>query len=100
MSSARGVDNAVAGHRGRRDADCLQELGTALCLEPANRHYIQIDKPPRMYGTYAPRGVLYMCVINVRTGPQLVMSVYGLDGVGRDVVRGYGAVHVPVSPGM
>ena len=90
----------MAGHRGRRDADCIQELRTARCLEPANRHYIQIDEPTRMYGTYAPRGVLCMCVINVRTGPQLVMSVYGLDGVGRDVVRGYGAVNVPVSPGM
>ena len=29
--------------------------------------------------------------------PQLVVSVYGLDGLGNDVVRGYGAVHVPVS---
>jgi B9 domain-containing protein 1 len=31
--------------------------------------------------------------------PQLVVSVYGLDSFGREVVRGYGAVHVPVSPG-
>ena len=31
-------------------------------------------------------------------GPQLVVSVYGLDGLGRDVVRGYGAVHLPVTP--
>ena len=32
--------------------------------------------------------------------PQLVVSVYGLDGLGNDVVRGYGAVHVPVSNAM
>ncbi|XP_062508693.1 B9 domain-containing protein 1-like [Corticium candelabrum] len=31
--------------------------------------------------------------------PQLVLSVYGLDSFGREVVRGYGAVHIPVSPG-
>jgi B9 domain-containing protein 1 len=28
-----------------------------------------------------------------------VVSVYGLDSLGRDVVRGYGALHVPVAPG-
>ncbi|KAL1482684.1 hypothetical protein MTO96_050304, partial [Rhipicephalus appendiculatus] len=27
--------------------------------------------------------------------PQLVLAVYGLDAFGNDVVRGYGAVHVP-----
>lgn len=32
-------------------------------------------------------------------GPQLVISCYGLDVFGHDVVRGYGAVHVPTSPG-
>lgn len=32
-------------------------------------------------------------------GPQLVLSCYGLDAFGHDVVRGYGAVHVPISPG-
>jgi len=33
------------------------------------------------------------------SGPQLVVSCYGLDAFGHDVVRGYGAVHVPISPG-
>ena len=28
--------------------------------------------------------------------PQLVVSVYGLDSLGNDVVRGYGAVHGPL----
>ena len=32
-------------------------------------------------------------------GPQLVVSCYGPDVFGTDVVRGYGAVHVPVTPG-
>ncbi|XP_026877994.2 B9 domain-containing protein 1 [Electrophorus electricus] len=31
--------------------------------------------------------------------PQIVVSVYGPDSFGNDVVRGYGAVHVPFSPG-
>ncbi|NWX88793.1 B9D1 protein, partial [Nothoprocta ornata] len=32
-------------------------------------------------------------------GPQIVLSVYGPDAFGNDVVRGYGAVHVPIEPG-
>ncbi|KFR08075.1 B9 domain-containing protein 1, partial [Opisthocomus hoazin] len=31
--------------------------------------------------------------------PQIVVSVYGPDFFGHDVVRGYGAVHVPFTPG-
>ncbi|XP_029432761.1 B9 domain-containing protein 1 isoform X2 [Rhinatrema bivittatum] len=31
--------------------------------------------------------------------PQIVVSVYGPDVFGSDVVRGYGAVHVPFTPG-
>ncbi|XP_028310963.1 B9 domain-containing protein 1 isoform X2 [Gouania willdenowi] len=31
--------------------------------------------------------------------PQLVVSVYGPDVFGNDVVRGYGATHVPFTPG-
>ncbi|XP_071493301.1 B9 domain-containing protein 1-like [Diadema antillarum] len=31
--------------------------------------------------------------------PQLVLSVYGLDAFGTAVVRGYGAVHIPITPG-
>lgn len=32
--------------------------------------------------------------------PQIVISVYGLDAFGNDVVRGYGACHVPIAPGQ
>ncbi|XP_041434649.1 B9 domain-containing protein 1 isoform X1 [Xenopus laevis] len=32
-------------------------------------------------------------------GPQIVISVYGPDAFGNDVVRGYGAVHLPFTPG-
>ena len=28
-----------------------------------------------------------------------MVSCYGPDAFGHDVVRGYGAVHVPISPG-
>ncbi|KAJ3408252.1 B9 domain-containing protein 1 [Chytridiales sp. JEL 0842] len=31
--------------------------------------------------------------------PQLVVSVYGLDDMGRDVVRGYGSVRLPLNSG-
>ncbi|KFO77134.1 B9 domain-containing protein 1, partial [Cuculus canorus] len=31
--------------------------------------------------------------------PQIVVSVYGPDFFGNDVVRGYGTVHVPFTPG-
>ncbi|EDQ89842.1 uncharacterized protein MONBRDRAFT_24999 [Monosiga brevicollis MX1] len=31
--------------------------------------------------------------------PQLVLSAYGSDFMGRDVVRGYGAVHLPTTAG-
>uniref|UniRef100_A0A8C6UMW7 B9 domain-containing protein 1 n=1 Tax=Neogobius melanostomus TaxID=47308 RepID=A0A8C6UMW7_9GOBI len=30
--------------------------------------------------------------------PQLVVSVYGPDVFGNDVVRGYGATHIPITP--
>ncbi|XP_054166123.1 B9 domain-containing protein 1-like [Oppia nitens] len=32
--------------------------------------------------------------------PQLVLSVYGFDYFGNDVVRGYGATHIPPIPGV
>ena len=32
--------------------------------------------------------------------PKIVMQVYGVDMLGRDVVRGYGARHLPLAPGM
>ncbi|KAF4143873.1 Ciliary basal body-associated B9 [Phytophthora infestans] len=31
--------------------------------------------------------------------PRLVLSLYGLDALGRDVVRGYGSITFPVTPG-
>ncbi|GLE02133.1 hypothetical protein PINS_up010971 [Pythium insidiosum] len=31
--------------------------------------------------------------------PRIVFSVYGLDAIGRDVVRGYGSTHLPTSDG-
>ncbi|CAF1405989.1 unnamed protein product [Rotaria sp. Silwood1] len=31
--------------------------------------------------------------------PQIVISGYGLDVFGNDIVRGYGTTHIPISPG-
>lgn len=31
--------------------------------------------------------------------PQLVVSVYGLDYMGRDVIKGYGCMHLPTCAG-
>lgn len=36
---------------------------------------------------------------NVHGWPQLVLSVYGINLMGKDVIRGYGCTHVPVTPG-
>ena len=33
------------------------------------------------------------------TGPQIVISVFGNNTLGRDEVRGYGAIHLPMTPG-
>ncbi|KAK7862985.1 hypothetical protein R5R35_014541 [Gryllus longicercus] len=32
--------------------------------------------------------------------PQIVISVYGLDAFGNDVVRGYGLCHIPIAAGQ
>ena len=32
-------------------------------------------------------------------GPQLILSVYGLDIFGHDVTRGYGVCHIPLTAG-
>ena len=32
-------------------------------------------------------------------GPQIVISVFGNNTLGRDEVRGYGAIHLPMTPG-
>ncbi|KAI9009486.1 B9 domain-containing protein [Gaertneriomyces semiglobifer] len=32
--------------------------------------------------------------------PQLVLSVYGTDLFGRDVIRGYGSLRIPITPGI
>ena len=36
---------------------------------------------------------------NVYGWPRIAVSVYGLDFLGRDVVRGYGSLLVPLTPG-
>jgi B9 domain-containing protein 1 len=31
--------------------------------------------------------------------PQVVVSVYGVDALGRDVIQGYGCMHLPTCAG-
>jgi B9 domain-containing protein 1 len=31
--------------------------------------------------------------------PQIVISVFGLDAFGRDVIKGYGCIHLPTAAG-
>ena len=31
--------------------------------------------------------------------PQIALSVYSVDSLGRDIVKGYGAVHLPTTTG-
>ena len=42
---------------------------------------------------------VYMFAFYSVAGPQIVISVYGNNIFGRDEVRGYGAIHLPISPG-
>lgn len=37
--------------------------------------------------------------MNCTVGPQLIMSIYGLDFFGHDVIRGYGVCHLPLVTG-
>ena len=37
---------------------------------------------------------------NAHGWPRLILAVYGIDGFGRDVVHGYGQVHLPTVPGQ
>jgi B9 domain-containing protein 1 len=45
-----------------------------------------------------PLEIVYKSV-NIFGWPQIVVSVYGPDFLGRDIVRGYGSFHVPTVPG-
>mmetsp|Transcript_44179 Transcript_44179/g.140597 ORF Transcript_44179/g.140597 Transcript_44179/m.140597 type:complete len:205 (+) Transcript_44179:202-816(+) len=31
--------------------------------------------------------------------PQMCLGIYGIDGLGRDVIKGYGCIHLPTAPG-
>lgn len=37
---------------------------------------------------------------NCHAGPQLIISIYGLDLFGHDVIRGYGVCHLPLETGF
>lgn len=52
--------------------------------------------------TSVPKNADVRCIDDVATflRPKIVLQVYGVDMLGRDVVRGYGARHLPISPGI
>ena len=41
----------------------------------------------------------YRFFIILFPGPKLVLHSYGPDAFGNSVIRGYGVVHVPITPG-
>ncbi|KAL0275464.1 UNVERIFIED_CONTAM: hypothetical protein PYX00_003300 [Menopon gallinae] len=45
-----------------------------------------------------PLNIVYKST-NPHGWPQLVVSAYGLDVFGNEVIRGYGVCHIPISPG-
>lgn len=50
--------------------------------------------------TLIPFPVFFCALIRyLFTGPQLVVSAYGLDVFGNEVIRGYGVCHIPILPG-
>ncbi|GBF90328.1 hypothetical protein Rsub_02434 [Raphidocelis subcapitata] len=54
--------------------------------------------PDRMLVWNFPLDVTYKST-NAFGWPQVVVSVYGVDAWGRDVVKGYGSMHLPTCPG-
>ncbi|XP_031671640.1 B9 domain-containing protein 1 isoform X2 [Oncorhynchus kisutch] len=56
------------------------------------------DSPQRMIWNF-PLEITFKST-NPLGWPQIVVSVYGPDTFGNDVVRGYGATHIPFTPGQ
>ncbi len=54
--------------------------------------------PDQMLVWNFPIDVTYKST-NAYGWPQLVVSVYGLDYLGRDVIKGYGCMHLPTCAG-
>lgn len=53
---------------------------------------------PKKKLTETKKMSFFFLIVNI-LGPQLVISGYGLDVFGNDVVRGYGTTYIPISPG-
>lgn len=67
----------------------------ALCSE---RLLLGCTGPCRLLVWNFPVDVTYKAT-NAFGWPQVVVSVYGVDALGRDVIQGYGCIHLPTCAG-
>jgi len=58
---------------------------------------IRSSRNPRLVWNF-PLDITYRST-NPFGWPQLIVSVYGIDFLGRDVIQGYGCIHLPTTPG-
>lgn len=69
---------------------CVRAGPCALCFERVG--------PCRLLVWNFPLDVTYKAT-NAFGWPQVVVSVYGVDALGRDVIQGYGCIHLPTCAG-
>jgi B9 domain-containing protein 1 len=70
-----------------------QSLGNVL-----ERGVLDEAGPSRVLVWNFPLDITYRST-NAFGWPQLVVSVYGVDALGRDVIQGYGSMHLPTCAG-
>ena len=110
----RGLRRGFAADRGRSGAAQIIECKNAYCkysvvhgedwqvLDGMEDGISQITRKAsaldnRLVWNF-PVDVTYKAT-NAFGWPQLILSIYGLDIGGRDVIKGYGSVHFPTAPG-
>ena len=89
------------GSRRRHHSNRSQERPTRLedRFQLSIGSDLSIDESLRLFVCRRRRRRLGLYSILLFTGPQLVISGYGLDAFGNDVVRGYATTSIPISPG-
>eukprot|EP00879_Flechtneria_rotunda_P033352 GHRR01036931.1.p1 GENE.GHRR01036931.1~~GHRR01036931.1.p1 ORF type:complete len:167 (+),score=40.28 GHRR01036931.1:428-928(+) len=70
------------------------------CLKTARMLMIilMLAGPSRVLVWNFPLDVTYKST-NPFGWPQLVVSIYGVDALGRDIIQGYGSIHIPTCAG-